>query len=442
MLMLTPHFPRWDGVGMGTARRLGLTLAALVIFAAGCRTPPPPLPLPPPPTPQAPLELPTVEARSLVPDYRTLPAFDPLSATPADVAPPPAVYRGLSEDVCRREAAARSTVAFLFDRENFVPQSGDEPSVQRAAAILARDVRGHLANEARNRAAEQALDEFFQLADAEGRADAVREALPILDQLRATVRKARAEGIAVPVDPDELDRQRATLLTGLSAADLGARALDVDLKRRIGAPRRGNERLRPTGTFAVSADPVDADAAVTLALESRPDLRGLRATYLALAPENLSIVRDVIRAAAGPSGAVTGIGRITRPLPLLGFIFGRNRLRTIEAEALAEVAVRRQQLYELITERERSAADEVRAAVVALAVQSRQVGIAKWKAEQLAKKAIDAKNDPTRSPLFVLPAEVEAARARSEVVTAVMGWHRARVKLSAAQGLLVEEPRR
>lgn len=427
---------------MGTVRQLGWTLAGAVLFATGCRTPVPAPVIPPPPTPPTVLNLPAVEPRSLVPDYRTLPAFDPLGATPADVAPPPTAFRGLTEEVCRREAAARSTVAVVFDRENFVTQPGDDPSVQQAAALLARDVRGHLANEARNRAAAQALDEFFQLADAEGRADAVREALPILDQLRATVRKARADGIAVPVDPDELDRQRATLLTSLGGADLAARAIDVDLKRRIGAPGRGNERLRPTGTFAVSADPVDADAAVTLALESRPDLRALRASYLALAPENLSIVRDVIRAAAGPSGAVTGIGRITRPLPLLGIIFGRNRLRTIEAEALAEVAVRRQQLYELITERERSAADEVRASVVALAVQARQVGIARWKAEQLAKKAIDLKNDPTRGPLFVLPAEVEAARARSEVVTAVMGWHRARVKLSAAQGLLVEEPKR
>jgi len=423
---------------MGTARQIGWTLALAAMFAAGCRTSVPPPALPPPLTPPTVLNLPTVEPRSLVPDYRTLPAFDPLAATPADVAPPPTAYRGLTEEICRREAAARSTVAFVFDRENFVTVPGDDPSVQQAAALLARDVRGHLANEGRNRAAEQALDQFFQLADAEGRADAIREALPILDQLRTTVREARAKGAITP-DPDELDRQRATLLSGLGAADLGARALDVDLKRRIGAPGRGNERLRPTGTFAVSADPVDAEAAVTLALESRPDLRGLRATYLALAPENLSIVREVIRAAAGPSGAVTGIGRITRPLPLLGIIFGRNRLRTIEAEALAEVAVRRQQLYELVTERERSAADEVRASVVALAVQARQVGIARWKAEQLAKKATDAKG---RGPLIELPAEVEAARARSEVVTAVMGWHRARVKLAAAQGLLVEEPRR
>jgi hypothetical protein len=421
---------------MGTARRIGWTLAAAAMFAAGCRTPPAPPAVPPPTAPAAPLDLPLVEARSLVPDYRTLPAFDPLTATPADVAPPPTAYRGLTEDVCRREAAARSTAAYLFDRENFVPQPGDDPSVQQAAALLARDVRGHLANMARNRAAAQALDEFFQLADAEGRADAVRESLPILDQLRAIVRKARADGVPVPVEPDELDRQRAALLTGLGAADLGARALDVDLKRRIGAPGRGNERLRPTGPFAVSAETVDPDAAVALALERRPDLRGLRATYLALAPENLSIVRDVIRAAAGPSGAVSGIGRITRPLPILGFIVGRNRLRTIEAEALAEVAVRRQQLFELITEHERSAADEVRASVVALAVQARQVGIARWKAEQLAKKATDAKG---RGPLFELPAEVEAARARSEVVTAVMGWHRARVKLAAAQGLLADD---
>ncbi len=431
---------RRAGSRMMTARRLGGWLAAAVL-AAGCHTPPSPPPeLPPPAAPLPPPELPVVSPTPIEPDYKTLPALDPLTAAADDVAPPPAGYRGLTEEVCRREAAARAGTAGLFNQENRIPRVELRPraelrraAVKPAADALHREVRVELAAEGRNRAAADALDEFFQLADAEGRGELMRATLPVLDRLRETVRKARAEGVRVPVDPDELDRQRATLLGLIAQADAGARALDIDLKRRVGVPGRAAERLRPVGEFGVRADPIDVEAGVRLALEGRPDLVALREVYLRLSPDTLPVVRELVRGRLGPGGPAGDAVRGPLVRPLLSLALARARANRLDAAVLAELAVRRQQLYELIAERERQAADEVRAAAVTLAGEATQVALARWRAEQLATKAAEAKG---KGPLVELPAELEAYRARAEVVAAVMSWHRARVKLAAAVGVL------
>jgi hypothetical protein len=419
---------------MSARWRISAWLAAVAV-AVGCHAPPTvsdtpsPAPLPPP-------ELPVVTPASLEPDLKSLPSVDPLTAKASDVAPPPAGYRGLTAEVCRREAAARASAAGLFNQENRIPPRVEvRRNFSPEADALTREVRAHLAAEGRNRAAAEALDEFYQLADAEGRGGLMRATLPVLDRLRETVRKARAEGVRVPVDPDELDRQRASLLGLLSRADAGARALDIDLKRRIGVPARTPERLRPVGDFGVSANPPDMDAAVRTAVETRPDLLALRSVYLQLSPETLPVVRELVRGRLGSGGELVAGDSVRGALarPLLALVLARARARRLDAVALAELEVRRQQLYDLIAERERQAADEVRAAAVALSGQTTQVALARWKAEQLAAQVAEAK---PQGPLAELAAELEAYRGRAEVVAAVMAWHRARVKLLAAQGLL------
>jgi hypothetical protein len=263
----------------------------------------------------------------------------------------------------------------------------------------------------------------------------MRATLPVLDRLRERVRKARAEGLMVPVDPDELDRQRASLLGLIARADLGAKSLDIDLKRRTGVSGRTVERLRPQGSFGVAAQPVDLDAAIRTALETRPDLLALREAYLRISPASLPAVREMLRGALGQGASAPAADSVRGVVvrSLVAVILARYRSKQLDELVLAELAVRRQQLFDLIAERERQAADEVRAAAVALNAQVTQVALARWRAEQLAKKVADAKK---QGPLTELAAELEAYRARTDVIAAVMAWHRARVKLAAAQGQL------
>lgn len=428
--MVIGRFCRLTGGRMGTLHRAGIWVA-VAVAVAGCRAPgvAPTSQAPAPPSP--PLDLKPVADGSLEPDYQRLPTLDPVAADAAVLAPVPA-YRGLTEDVCRREAAARAPLARLLDQENLVPPTWDGPCSPVAEEML-REVRAALAAEARNRAAAQALESYFQLADAEGRGDLVRASLPALDRLREIVRKAKADGLQVPVDPDDLDRQRATLLGLLTQADLGAKVFDLELRRRVGFTGKGNERIRPVGPFPVGADLTDLDAAIKLALENRADLRVLRAVYFRLSPETLPAVRDLMRTQPGMTGLLAG----RPPAAALGgpirCWMHRHQLAGLDAALAAEVVVRRQQLYDMIAERERQAADDVRAAAAAENAQAKQVALAKWRAEQLLKKLTDAK---AQGPLVVLPAELEAFRARADVVAGVMGWHQARVRLAAAQGLL------
>jgi len=420
---------------MRTGRRLGLMAILSLTALAGCRAVGPGwMPdLPPPNAPKAPPTLPSSAAVSgLEPALKSLPTLDPNSTDLTTFTPAPTGYLSLSEEVCRKEASSRSSLSGLLVHENEIPPVSGDSSSASASALLT-EVRFLVAEEARNRAAAQALEQFFQLADAEGRAEIIRASLPVLDQLRTLVRKARSDGLRLPVDPDELDRQRGSLLTLISQADLASRLLDLDLKRRLGVSAKGGERLRPVGPFAVNADPFNADAAVQVALERRADLRMLRAVYLQLTPETLPTARDVVRRAAEIGGLIGPGGLIPTP-PVRTVLYNvatRNAAEGPSPEVIAEIAVRRQQLFDLIGEHERAAADQVRAAALTLDAQTRQVGLARWRAEQLLAKAEDAK---AQGPLVELPAILEAYRSRAEVVAAAMAWQQARVKLLAAQG--------
>ncbi len=407
---------------MRISRRTVFWAALAILIASGCRTPGPP-PIQPfvPPPPIAPLDLQAVSPTSLEPDYKTLPTIDPVAANVVDIVPVPVGYRGLSEEVCRKEAVARAGIANLLLNEDQIPAEAPN-GCPRPSNTFAQELRFHLSTEARNRAATHALEQFFQLADAEGRGEIVRSSLPILDQLRAKVRKAKADGLKVPVDADELDRQRVGLLALLGQADLGAKLLDIDLKRRIGVNGHTTERLRPLGSFAVSSEAVDAEAAVGIALETRADLRLLRTAYLRLTIENLPSVRELLRSMGG-----------LKTIPTFALRNDLNRNPGPDPVIVAELAVRRQQLLELIAERERQVADEVRAAVATLTSQTQQVALTRWRAEQIIAKA---KSTTEKGPLVELPADLESLRARADVIAAVMNWHQARVKLAGAQGLL------
>ena len=419
---------------MSMAGRLWAVWAA-VVLAAGCRTPPSPVAVrfPEPTAPAPPLQLSPTTPSSFEPDLAQLPVIDAADAAAIDVAPPPTGLLAVNESVVRHEAAARAPLAGLLEQETRTCPDGD---------TVAREVRAHLAAEVRNRAAAQALEQFFQLADAEGRGDLLRDSLGVVDAFRQTVRTARAEGLRVPVDPDDLDRQRAAVLALIGQADLGARLLDIDLKRRLGVDGKEPRRLRPTGPFPVSVAPVNVEAAVQVALARRPDLQAVRAAYLGLTPDRLPEMRDLIRMVlvdGSSSGAVGAAAHRPSVLPaptLLTALRARRLPPWPDAATVAELAVRRQQLYDLILMRERQAADEVRAAAATLEAQGKQVAIARWRAESLLAKAADAKK---QGPLLEQPAVLEAFRARADVVAAVMGWHQARIKLAAAQGLLVGE---
>ena len=110
---------------------------------------------------------------------------------------------------------------------------------------------------------------------------------------------------------------------------------------------------------------------------------------------------------------------------------------------VAEVAVRRKQLADLLAARERDIADEARAAVVSLNAQTRRVQLARDRLDaRTAQRADAARKRAANQPgaeLLESQATLDWLKARAEVVGEVMAWHQARVRLKAAQGWLAWE---
>lgn len=439
---------RNGGAEMGRAnvRRylFGLSAAAAVA-AAGCRTPSPVVRVfsPPPSAPAAPPgELPSTPLTLLEPDYATLPLVDPATADVTGITRPPPV--GLTEVTCAKLAAANAALATALERENEVPSAkiefpGSSSSCSgEDSGSLARELRPLVAADLRNKAAGEAVVAFYQLADAEGRGEVVRKTIESIDKLRAAVKEAKAKGVKPPIDEEELDRQRATWIGLLGQVELGAKLLDSELKRRLGASGKTADRFQPAGEFGISRESIDAEAAVKLALERRQDIVALRTAYLKISPDNVGEVRDFLRTVPGAGRLGTGSGP---QLPLSSRIAQRKVAEVesaLRSVAALEVEVRKQQLFVLIEQKERGVADEVRAEVAVLTEQARQVGLARWRAEKLMAKLAEVRQEDGGAAK-VAPAELEANRARADVIQAVMGWHQAKAKLTAAQGLYTGE---
>jgi len=371
------------------------------------------------PTPSPPPDLPEARITPFEPEYKTLPLLDTKTATTVERKPP----QGIEEATVVSQVGQRATTARLLDFENDLKNASASSDVLREARTL-------LATEARNKSVGEALGTFYQLADADGRSDLLRQSLLKLSDLRTVAEKAKAGGARVPVEPEEIDQQKGQTLGVLGQAELGANLLEIDLRRRLGLPGSSDQRLRPTGKFDLEwPAPLPADA-VKVALETRGDLLALRLIYTRLDTQNLPVIREYIR------GANPAIAAPVPPIPIVRHIV-QKRITGAEAQGTAnaatEVEIRKQQLFVMIEEKERITADEVRAALLAMEEQYRQVGLARGRAEQSITKLAELKRQ-TKGPFFEVPAEIEVLRARAEVLAAVMGWHQARVKLAVAQG--------
>lgn len=344
-----------------------------------------------------------------------------------------ASFRGLNESNCLLLAAARSPMGNLLDSENQKPnigfQIGKRTCPDTKSAELSSELRYLLAAEMRHRDAAEALDRFYQLADAEARTELLTTGLKTFDELRALSPQARSAGLPVP-EEDEQTRQRAKLLGEVESAESGIKLLNVELQTRLGLSVKGTERLWPTGSFEIRPEPLDVEEAVRIALESRADLKLLRTLYHGANTETLPLLENYLRTVNPLTGSSTSV----QPVP---FAIRQSRTLTAKLKSATqqEVEIRKQQLFELTAEREKLAAAEVRMAAVQMASAVRRIALAKGRADSWK-----ARIDKSDKPLDRLPHVLEWLKARAEIVQEVMTWHRWHTKFRAAQGTLIPAP--
>jgi outer membrane protein TolC len=104
-----------------------------------------------------------------------------------------------------------------------------------------------------------------------------------------------------------------------------------------------------------------------------------------------------------------------------------------------ELEVRRQQLRQRLNDRELAVAQEIRQAVRTLAAQQALVVLNRQKIrswETGVRELEDRNKQGLASVSEVAMAKLDWLRARGDLVQEVMAWHRARIKLKEAQGVL------
>ncbi len=409
--------------------------AILVACVAGCHTPAPvcrttpPSILPPPPA------LPAAKPEVVPFDLALLPAARVQLPEPGERA-----YRGLTPELCQTLAARNTSPANTLDDENRVPVSGG--GCETEAEQLRRTVRQFTALEFRNQSASGALDRYYQLADAELRAELARESLPILDDLFEKAAAAKKANVRHPLDPMDVDRQRGSLVLQIEEADASITSLNIDIRRRLGLPVMSDtERIWPTTEFALDEALPDEEEAAQAAIADRPELRALRALHQGLNVNTLPVARDMLRGntpLVATAAASSGLGPVTQCL-----VAWNLKKAGPDPCAAAEVEVRKKQLADLIAIRERSVADEARVSVITLNSHRLRVALAR---DRLAERRADVAEAQKKldamiigSDLVLANAQLDLLKARSEVVAEVMAWHQARVRLRAALGWLAWE---
>ncbi len=375
-------------------------------------------------------------------------------------------YRELTEYDCQLLAAINTALANQIDEENRLPHAVSPPPnrsvVLRCCGKLPVEdyraidevrvfIRQHVALELRNRAIAEALERYFQLVDVGCRIELLSEAQAVLEDLLVRARAAKEADVRVPVEVADLELQLSSLLTQREQALTTSRLLNLDLKRRLGLPSRPtDEALWPRGDFRVTETGSDAEWLVERALADRPELRAWRAMYHGLGTGLLPEVRDLLRS----FGPLLGTRSDTevRPglaLPLVSRLGSSGGPEAVpfagesKRRLSDELEIRRMQLYGLIVESERRVADETRAAVTIrdsqfVRVKQARDRVGVWEkrlAEERKKRAAGQPGAEWTEPFVRL----EWLKARGELASEVVAWHRSGVRLKLATGELVWE---
>ncbi|MCI0701242.1 MAG: hypothetical protein L0241_09210 [Planctomycetia bacterium] len=339
----------------------------------------------------------------------------------------PAEYRRLTADECRRFAIANAPFADDLDQhpENNPPS---HPKLHKNAverAETSRLVRGHAADELRNRAAGEALEDFYKLAEAEGQFDLLVSAETELRQQLEDALKAEKAGLKDRADIPALRRRLLDLEAQQAKLEAGIGALNASLRARLGLPGNDTLPLWPADPLRVKPDDVDIERAVVTGLQYRPDLNLLRV----LSADGAGDLADAV---------------LTSLNPLLGKLEPENLLRLLLAPLMRDPkrhqASDTERVARALAARERQADAEIRAAAVllrghrsAIAARTLEVKQVEAKIEELLIKQKAGLNVTAE----LATAKLDLYKAKADLLSAVIEWHLTEVKLRQAMGLLV-----
>jgi hypothetical protein len=171
-----------------------------------------------------------------------------------------------------------------------------------------------------------------------------------------------------------------------------------------------------------------------LALEKRPELLVLREMSCDLDKQTLPVVREYLHGVSGLMGASGG--------PAKHLVVTLVAMKALLVGGTGEKETRQSQIAQLLAERERAVADEVRRGVADLHAKARLVALSRERVLSADEHRRDAEQKAARaggSFLEVLSANLDWYKARNQLTVDVMAWHTARARVREAQGVFVWE---
>jgi hypothetical protein len=350
----------------------------------------------------------------------------------------PATYHALDPNQCQCLAAAGSSLGNLFDSERCVVQTsaGGRREGLDHADCAKLDVLRAAAQEARNRSAADALEQFYLIAENEAKLDLAAGGIVDMDDLLADIGRMRRQGMQIPLDETQFVRERITLVDQRVQLEAGIERLNGQLWHMLGIDRPSPAaRIWPATDLLVVTRPIDVEAAVQDALAQRPELAMLRRLRSSLDTDSLAAARQALSHVDALLGSQPEIPCRLSP-------FGLRTALAKRQSAMRELSQRRGQLDEYEREREEQIANQVRQAAADVETRLRQIALAKeadsqWDAriEHLAGRAT------TGSATFaeVAVARLNRQKAKADLIGHVVGWKIALVRLKEAQGQLAAE---
>ena len=413
-----------------SARLRTAVIGASLALSAGCgrhadKQPPPPRPAPA-------VVLPVVVRPAVDPDPAVVPAGD-LSLPPR---PPHA--RQLTADACRRLAVANAAFAADLDAHpdnNAVSiHPWCEPSEKaKTAARVSAVARGHAADELRNRAAGEALEQFFQLAQAEWQVELIRRGQDELRSQVAQAQKAIDAGLQDRAGIDGLRGQLFALEAQAAQLEASMGSLNISLRARLGIASNDSLPLWPDDPLHIRGEVVDPDQAVRTGLHYRPDLNLLRSLLSVEGASGAEVQRAVLTSVNPLLRSEQGGGTSGPFAPLLGLLTGKK-------ERIAGYA--RRQIESTLANRERLAEAEIRAAASSVAgyraaagARAAEVRLLNATIGELERKQALGENVAAE----LAKAKGDQLKAKGELLKAQADWNGAEAKLRQTMGLLVRE---
>jgi hypothetical protein len=409
-----------------------------------------------PPSDPTPPNLPATEAGSVEPTPASLPAT-PVADLPPIYFPQPH-YRLLREADAECLAVRFASLANLLDKERAQMAAAHPPPSGCKALCggkgdraweLRRKILYYAALDDRNRSAGQALQLYFKAAELETQIALLKTSR---DELAGAIKKSEElskKGFHLPVDPGSLRRQLLDTEADLTRAQGGLLDVNCRLKELIGANAKNSlacasgsesnalspdEWLWPTIEVPVTFEGVEIEGAVRLALEKRPELLLLRELNGNVDNQTLPVIREYLHGASGLIGVPEPPTKhIAAALMLLKGLLGGGA---------GEKESRQSQIAQLVAERERAVADEVRRGVADLHAKARLVALSRERVVSAEKAHADAEHKADLaggSFLEQLSANLDWFKARNQLTVDVMAWHTARAKVREAQGVFVWE---